>query len=736
MSEAATQAEPVIGPPDMNLAEFIISVEAQKANIDIPLVRRAYEFSEGAHRGQKRESGEPYLNHCVAVALILAEQRLDSATIAAGLIHDVIEDTQYGLDKVREHFGDEIAQLVDGVTKISGVRIQGRTELQVEYFRKMLVSMAEDIRVIIIKLADRLHNMRTLDSLAPDRRRRIAEETRDVFAPFANRFGMAKIKWELEDLALKHLHPETYNELVQKVELKRDEREAYIEEVRKPLEVALQAEDIEATISGRAKHFDSIYRKMVKRKMNFEDIQDLLAIRVIVNSERACYHALGVVHTLWTPVIDRFDDYIATPKTNGYRSLHTTVIGPRGRMVEIQIRTHEMHYTAEYGIAAHWLYKEGRRQSDATDRQMNWLREMLEWQKEVPDPKEFLDFFKTDLMGDEIYVFTPRGDLKPLQRDATPIDFAYAVHTEVGHRCVGARVNGRIVPLGHKLKSGDEVEIITGPRPHPSRDWLSTATSARARSKVRQFLRKTGFEQSLALGREILHRELKKERIPSPSDAEMTDLAMTMSYGDVDAMLAALGSGTLSVSSVIHRLRPKEEDTGRPSLVRRIADRARRPRGIKIQNMDSMMFRFANCCQPVPGERIVGYITRGRGVTVHRSDCENVVALFNQPERRLAVEWDVAPDQTFLVRLLVGLKNRKNLLRDVTQAISETETNIRSAAVNGDLSTGLGEFVINVKNLRHLNQVISKIRKVPGVLGVDRSSEGFTGEDSEDVGAA
>ncbi len=635
---------------------------------------------------------------------------------------------------MREHFGEEIALLVDGVTKISGVRITGRTELQVEYFRKMLVSMAEDLRVILIKLADRLHNMRTLDHLKPDRRQRIAEETRDVFAPFANRFGMAKIKWELEDLALKYLHPEAYNELVLKVEMRREDRQAYIEEVTKPLDAALRAEAIEAAITGRAKHFDSIYRKMVKRNLKFEEIQDLLAIRVLVDSERACYHALGVTHTLWTPVIDRFDDYIATPKSNGYRSLHTTVIGPRGRMVEIQIRTHKMHYTAEYGIAAHWLYKEGRHQSDATDRQMNWLREVLEWQKEVPDAKEFLDFFKTDLMQDEIYVFTPRGDLKPLHRGATPIDFAYAVHTEVGHRCVGARVNGRIVPLSYTLKSGDEVEVITGSKPHPSRDWLSVATSAKARSKVRQFLRKTGFEDSLALGREIFTRELKHARIPVPPDTGLTDLAMTMSYADTDAMLAALGSGTLSIASIIHRLRPKKDVNERPSLVRRLTDRARRPRGIKIQNMDSMMFRFANCCQPVPGERIIGYITRGRGVTVHRSDCENAAALLSQPERRLAVEWDVVPDQTFLVRLLVGLKNRKNLLRDVTQAISETETNIRSAAIDGDVSTGLGEFVINVKNLRHLNQVISRIRKVPGVLSVERSAEGMSGEDHTDGG--
>jgi GTP pyrophosphokinase len=645
-----------------------------------------------------------------------------------------VEDTEHGIDAIRARFGDEIALLVDGVTKISGVRIKGRTELQVEYFRKMLVSMAEDIRVILIKLADRLHNMRTLQYLKEDRRRRIAQETYDVFAPLAHRFGMARIKWELEDLSLKYLHPDVYNELVRKVELSREERQQYIEDVKAPLAQALESESIRASITGRAKHFDSIYRKMVKRKRTFEEIQDLIAIRVIVETERDCYHTLGIVHTLWTPVVDRFDDYIATPKSNMYQSLHTTVVGPHGRMLEIQIRTQEMHYRAEYGIAAHWLYKEGKHQSDTSDRQMSWLREVIEWQKDVPDPKEFLDFFKTDLFHEEIYVFTPRGDLKPLPRGATPIDFAYAVHTEVGHRCVGAKVNGRIVPLGHELKSGDDVEIITGSRPHPSRDWLQLAKTARSRSKIRQFLRKTGFEQSLALGREIFVRELKRARIPNPGDAELTDLAMRMSYADSDAMLAALGSGLLSINAILNRLRPKEEEPPKPTLVQRLVERTRRPGGIKIQKMDNMMFRFANCCQPVPGEKIVGYITRGRGVTVHRADCENVAALLDQPERRLAVEWDVDAEETFLVRLLVGLANRKNLLRDVTQAISEVETNIRSAAVNGDRSAGTGEFVIEVKNLRHLNRVISRIRRVTGVLTVDRSAEGLKGEDVRDEG--
>ncbi len=709
----------------MNLAEFIIRVEAEKANIDIPLIRKAYEFSAGAHYGQKRESGEPYLNHCLEVAMILASQRLDSATIAAGLIHDVVEDTQYDLSAIRDLFGDDIAILVDGVTKISSIRIKSRTELQVEYFRKMLVSMAEDLRVIIIKLADRLHNMRTLDVLVPERQRRIAQETHDVFAPLAHRFGMARIKWELEDLSLKYLHPDVYQDLQRRIEMSREERHEYIEQVTEPLNVALKAEEIDAVITGRAKHFDSIYRKMQKRHKRFEEIYDLIAIRILVSSERDCYHALGVVHTLWTPVVDRFHDYIATPKTNMYQSLHTTVIGPRGRMVEIQIRTHRMHYTAEFGIAAHWLYKEGRHISDASDRQMNWLREVIEWQKEVPDPGEFLDFFKTDLFQEEIYVFTPRGDLKPLPRGASPIDFAYAVHTEVGSRCTGAKVNGRIVPLTHQLESGDEVEIITGSRPHPSRDWLKIVKTTKARSKIRQFLRRIGFEQSLALGKEILSRELKRLRKSPPNDSQLTDLAMALSYPDADALLAAMGAGQVSAQNLIHRLFPEtaEKAQSKPTMVQRFVDRARRPHGIKIQNMDNMMFRFAKCCQPVPGERILGFITRGRGVTVHRADCPNVVPLMQQPERQLPVEWDVGASQTFLVRLLVTLENRKNLLRDLTQAISDVETNIRSAAVNGDPRTGMGEFVIEVRNLRHLNRVIDSLQKVSGVLSVDRSSD-------------
>jgi GTP pyrophosphokinase len=708
-------------PPDLNLAEFIIRVEAENANVDIPLLRRAYEFSEMVHAGQKRESGEPYINHCLAVAMILAEQHLDTATITAGLIHDVVEDTPYGIDAVRERFGEEIAHLVDGVTKISGVKYQSHAEQQVEYFRKMLISMARDIRVIIIKLADRLHNMRTLEYLPPAKRERIALETREVYAPLAHRFGMAKIKWELEDLSLKYLHPDAYRDIAEKVELKREEREAYIQEVITPLKAGLDKEGIETEISGRAKHLDSIYRKMVKRRKAFEEIYDLLAIRVIVPYERDCYHALGVIHTLWTPVVDRFHDYIATPKTNMYQSLHTTVIGPRGRMVEIQIRTREMHYTAEFGIASHWLYKEGKREFDRSDRQMSWLREVLEWQKDTRDPKEFLELFKTDLFHEEIYVFTPNGDLKPLPAGATPVDFAYAVHTAVGHRCVGAKVNGHIVPLTYQLHSGDEVEIITSNQIRPSRDWLSFVVTSRARSKIRQHFNKVEFDHSVELGRDLLAREAKRTRLPMPNESTLHQWALELNHSGVDSLLAALGSGIMAASTLFNRFYPRPAGPEVPAAAETV-ERPHPVRGVRIQNLDNMMFRFANCCQPVPGEAVVGYITRGRGVTVHRANCVNVLALHDRAERRIEVEWDVSPDQSFLVRLNLTMENRKHLLRDITQAIADAETDIQGVSLSADRATGMGSIDIQVRNLQHLSDIMRRIRGVAGVLGVERAS--------------
>jgi guanosine-3',5'-bis(diphosphate) 3'-pyrophosphohydrolase len=707
----------------VNLAEFIIGVESFNANIDIPLVRRAYEFSAEAHSGQYRQSRKPYLEHCLEVAFILAEQHLDSAAIAAGLLHDVVEDTDVTSDRVREVFGDEIAELVDGVTKIGELRFKSLEEEQAEYFRKMLLSMARDIRVIIIKLADRLHNMRTLDSLDREKQLRIALETREVYAPLAHRFGMARIKWELEDLSLKYLDQDAYDELVRKISARREDREAYIREITEPLRRELEKAEIKAEIAGRAKHFDSIYRKMKKRDKPFEEIYDLFAIRIIVDSEGECYHTLGIVHTLWMPVADRFRDYIALPKSNMYQSLHTTVIGPRGKMVEIQIRTQDMHRTAEYGIAAHWLYKEGRLRADESDKHMTWLREVLEWQKDLTNPSEFLEYLKIDLFRDDIFVFTPKGELKQLPKGATPLDFAYAVHSEVGHRCVGARVDGKMVPLTTLLSSGQEVEVLTSPHQSPSQDWLKTVKSSRARSKIRHWLKQKRFEESVSLGVAILDRELKKRHLKPPSEQELSDLAMGLNFPGSEAMLSALGDGNVSINHILAKFAPeKKEKELKPSLIGKFVDKARgSARGIRVGGMGNMMFRFAGCCQPVPGEEIVGFVTRGRGVSVHRSDCPNALQIMVEDGRRVDVKWDAGRDQSFMVKLEVLVEDRKNVLRDITQAISDADTNVRGAEIKGGETTSSGSFIVEVKNIAHLNKTVKKIKKVKGVVQVERS---------------
>jgi guanosine-3',5'-bis(diphosphate) 3'-pyrophosphohydrolase len=707
----------------MNLAEFIIKIESFNANVDIPLLRKAYEFSDQAHQGKFRESGNPYIQHCLEVAFILAEQHLDSATIAAGLLHDVVEDTDVTIEQVKHEFGDEIAGLVDGVTKIGELKFKSLEEEQVEYFRKMLLSMAKDIRVIIIKLADRLHNMRTLDPLDKEKQRRIAAETREVYAPLAHRFGMARIKWELEDLSLKYLDPEAYKELVRKVNERIEDREAYIREITEPLERELTKAGIKAEIAGRPKHFDSIYRKMKKRQKPFEEIYDLFAIRIIVDSEGDCYHALGIVHTLWMPVADRFRDYIALPKSNMYQSLHTTVIGPRGKMVEIQIRTHQMHRTAEYGIAAHWLYKEGRRELEESDKQMTWLREVLEWQKDLTNPSEFLEYLKIDLFRDDVFVFTPKGELKQLPKGSTPLDFAYAVHSEIGSHCIGAKVDGRMVPLNTVLSSGQEVEVITSPHQNPSQDWLKIVKTPKARGKIKHWLRQKGYEESVNLGKEIFERELKKHSLKLPSEQELSDLAMGLNFRDSEAMFFGLGNGSLSIPHILSKLLPPEKQKEvKPSIIKRFVDKARGgAKGIRVGGMGNLMFRFAQCCQPVPGEDIVGFVTRGRGVSIHRSDCPNALQMLSEDERKMEVEWDVGKDQSFMVKLDVLVEDRKNILRDITQAIADTDTNVRGAEIKGGETTAVGSFIIEVKNIDHLNKTLKKIKKVKGVIRVERS---------------
>ena len=718
----------------MNLAEFIIQIESFNANVNIPLLRKAYEFSDRAHRGQFRESGDPYIEHCLNVAFILAEQHLDSATITAGMIHDVVEETEISLEQIKDEFGEEIADLVDGVTKIGEMELKSTEEQQVEYYRKMLLSMAKDIRVILTKLADRLHNMRTLVHLEKERQEKISKETLEIYAPLSHRFGMAKIKAELEDLSLEYLDPEAHQRLERLLSEREKQRGKYIQKITEPLKNELKKMGIKADVLGRAKHLYSIYRKMKLQQKPLEEIFDLIALRVIVDTEIECYQTLGIIHSLWAPIVERFHDYIATPKSNRYQSLHTTVIGPERKTVEVQIRTFDMHRTAEYGIAAHWLYKEGKITPDEEDKQMIWLREVLEWQKDLKNPQEFLEYLKIDLFQEDIFVFTPKGEIKHLPKESTPLDFAYAVHSEIGNHCVGAKVNGKLVPLNTVLRNGDEVQILTSPQKTPNRDWLKIVKTSRARSKIRHWLREVEFDQSLKLGKEIFERELKKNHIKPLTEQQLSDLAMSLNFSDSEGLLSTLGEGNISIKQIISKLLPEDKikkcvcrrsrDIKRKeSKVEKIVEKIHKRGGIKVGGVKNLMFRFAQCCQPVPGEKIIGFITKGRGISVHRYDCANALTMLAQEDRKLEVEWDVDKDQSFPVKLEVLVEDRKNILHELTKAIADSETNIRGVEIKGEGAFSYGILAIEVKNIRHLNKTIKKIKKVKGVISVERAKE-------------
>jgi GTP diphosphokinase / guanosine-3',5'-bis(diphosphate) 3'-diphosphatase len=594
--------------------------------------------------------------------------------------------------------------------------------------------------VILIKLVDRLHNMRTLDHLRPEKQRRIALETREIYAPLAHRLGMAQIKWELEDLTFKHLEPEAYRDLVKKVKDRRTEREEWVESLRRPLEAELRKAGIPCEVYGRPKHLWSIHRKMVHRSRPYEEIYDLMAIRVITDSIANCYHALGVLHNQWTPLQERFHDYIATPKSNMYRSLHTTIFGPGGRLYEIQIRTGEMHRTAEYGIAAHWKYKEGRAVptaggGDEVDDTLTWFRQVLEWQQDTREPEEFMEFLRIDLFQDEIFVFTPKGDVKQLPKGATPIDFAFAVHTEVGLRCSGARVNGRIAPLSRELRNGDTVEIMTDERQRPSRDWLGFVKTARARQKIRQWIRQEEFDSSLKLGKEILDRELKKRKAGRPDEEAMDRVADAAGVPSFENVLAGLGRGDLGLSAILGVLFPDKDGAAfperQPNAFERLVDRVRgSSSAVRIQGLENLMVRYSQCCQPVPGDNVIGYITRGRGISIHRTDCPNVLNLANDPERRVEIEWKAEAGDRFFVRLIVEGDDRRGLLGDIAAAITSTGTNISSAEIHGVEGGMNGSFVVEVENLSHLKKVVKSIRGVKGVLGVERR-EHFAESDLE-----
>ena len=703
------------------------ALEPYAGRLDVETIRDAYGVAEAAHRGQKRASGETFVRHSVEVTKILAILRLDSASIIAGLIHDVVEDTLYSVADVEERFGAEVASIVDGVTKIGKVRFRSQTERQAENFRKLLLSMADDARVILIKLADRLHNMRTLEYLPPEKRRRIARETREIYAPLAHRLGMAQVKWELEDLSFKFLEPDEYSRLRRRVQAGRKERERQIAEFQKPIEALLKDAGIPAEVTGRPKHLWSIYQKIERRGRPYEEIYDLMAMRIITDTVQNCYATLGLIHSTWTPIQERFHDYLATPKSNMYRSIHTTVFGPAGRRYEVQIRTEEMHRTAEFGIAAHWRYKEGDSSADEVDEALSWFRQVLEWQQDASEPEEFMEFLKMDLFLGEIFVFTPKGDVKSLPIGATPIDFAFAVHTEVGLRCGGAKVNGRIAPLSRELKNGDTVEIITSARRTPSRDWLSFVKTSRARQRIRHWIRQEEHGQSLKLGREFLDRELKRRRQTLPADKALSEVAQRLDQGDWENVLVALGRGDIGPSAVLKELFPQESNVKDESSVptvsplRRLASRLRRAQpGVRIQGLDNLMVRYSQCCQPVPGDGVIGYITIGRGVSIHRKDCPNVLNLSRDPERRVEIEWTAEEGERFLVKLYTRGTDRRGLLSDIARAIADTGTNIQHADVRAVDAGMLGQFVVEVRDLGHLKKVMSGVREVKGVLSVER----------------
>jgi GTP diphosphokinase / guanosine-3',5'-bis(diphosphate) 3'-diphosphatase len=698
--------------------------ERRGERLDEELLVRAYRFSERAHLGQKRLSGEDYVSHCVEVAKILADLQLDSVTVASGLVHDVVEDTTITVKDVEREFGREIADIVDGLTKIGTLPAHSSQERQVENYRKLLLSIAKDARVILIKLADRLHNMRTLEYLSADKQRRIAQETRDLYAPLAHRFGMAKMRWELEDLAFKFLEPDEYRALAKLVAQKRGERESLIAQLAEPLATQLRAAGIrDADVTGRPKHLWSIHKKMIKRSKPYEEIYDLLAIRVLVKSVSDCYHALGVIHDGWTPLQERIKDYIAQPKSNGYQSLHTTVFGPGRQLFEIQIRTRDMHRTAEFGIAAHWLYKDGAKSADELERHLQWFRQVLELQLDAKTPDEFLEFLKLDLYQDEIFVFTPTGDVIRLPKGATPLDFAFAVHTEIGLHCQGAKISGKIAPLSRALKNSETVEILTAPTARPSRDWLAHVRTGRARHKIRQWLKHEEHATSTKLGRDILDREIKRRRLPKPDDAELLRAAHTLNLTDVTHLLASIGQGDVHALQLLKILHPDLDhaDAARPTAVERLVDRLRRSsKGVRIQGADGLMVRYAQCCQPVPGDPVVGYVTRGRGVSIHRGDCPNLLVLAHEPERRLEIDWQEMEGERFTVRLTLSANDRRGLYADIAAAVSATGTDIKSMELRTVDGRATGSALVEVENLAHLERIMKAARKVKGVAEVAR----------------
>jgi len=721
--------------------DLLHKVRAYRPSEDLSTIKKAYEFSLEHHKGQARESGEPYLVHPLQVATILAEMQLDTTAIVAGLLHDAVEDTSVTIEEIHKEFGEQVAHIVEGVTKISKIDFASSEEAQAENVRKMVLAMMDDIRVVLIKLADRLHNMRTLKFLSPERQKKIARETLDIYAPIAHRLGMGKIRGELEDLAFQYVDPISYNQVKNAIESRRKEGEAFLAEIQGVIEQKLKENKIHARVEARIKRLYSIWQKLQRQHISIDQIYDMLALRIITQSESDCYAVLGIIHNQWRPVPGRIKDFIAIPRNNFYKSLHTTVISEKGHAFEVQIRTQDMHKMAEEGIAAHWKYKDGP-VSARDEQRLAWLRQVVEWQRDVKNSNEFLATLKIDLYPEEVYTFTPKGRIVILPRDATPVDFAYAVHTEVGHTCVGAKVNGRIVALRYKLRSGDIVEVLTQPGHHPSRDWLQFTKSSRARQKIKHWLNVHQRERAIEIGRKLIEKEARKYRISLKSlgDEQLIRVSTENGLAKPDDLLAAIGYGKFSARSILARLVPAEEaqafsgqgaaaqggddgNSGLTSVVRRVfgGDSS----AIKVKGHDDLLVYRAGCCNPIRGEEIVGYVTRGKGVAVHSKSCVNVGNLMFEPERQIAVEWgrDAATNNGqsgYPVKLIVSCDNRPGMLKGIATVISDANTNIRNMDAKTSEEHATVEIVADIADLKHLERILAGVRKIPGVRDVQR----------------
>jgi GTP pyrophosphokinase len=710
----------------LRLNDIVDRIQATRPAADIELIHKAYVFTAKVHHGQLRQSGEPYLIHPLNVAYILAEWNLDEETVVTGLLHDTVEDTVATAAEIKELFGDTVSQMVDGVTKISRVVIADIADQKAESLRKMILAMGKDVRVVLVKLADRLHNVRTISHLPRDKQVAIARETQEIYIPIASRLGMSRVKMELEDLCFEVLHPEDYRELVRLTDERKRDRESHIRGVVELLERKLKESGVEATVTGRSKHTAGVFQKMARQGIDFDHVYDFIGFRIIAKTVRDCYEALGIVHSLWKPVPGRFKDYIAMPKPNLYQSLHTTVFGPNAELMEVQIRTEEMHAIAEYGVAAHWKYKEGRPVVGKGDQMFLWLRQILELQQDMKDPREFLDTVKVELFPEEVYVFTPRGDVKELPQGATTIDFAYAIHTEVGNHCVGAKVNGKMVPLKTVLMNGDVVEIITQPSHRPSKDWLKIAKTSRALNKIRAFVRQEQQESSLALGRQILERELRKYSLSMNKvlkSKEFEEALQESRLKTADDYCIALGYGKMSLLPLLRRLVPpdqlqeKVKETRLGQLIKRVT--SKRPSAVVVKGMDDIFVRLGNCCHPVPGDPIVGFITRGRGVTIHARDCPK--ALENDPARAIEVAWEAGSKAVHPVKLKVVCADKPGLLADISRTITASDVDIRRAVVMTTRDQrAICDFEVSVNDAQHLAALIKSIEKLKNVYSVER----------------